>query len=63
MTIVMETHSSRITLQYKRRHNAWRGKKRYSPKIGDGCHDALSFPSIAYNFTKVCRSVIPLHIL
>jgi len=23
MTIVMETHNSRITLQYKRRHNVW----------------------------------------
>jgi hypothetical protein len=26
MTIVMETHNSRITLQYKRRYNVWREK-------------------------------------
>ena len=26
MTIVMETHNSRITLQYKWRHNVWRKK-------------------------------------
>jgi hypothetical protein len=33
MTIVMETHNSRNTLQYKRRHNVWREKKRYSKRV------------------------------
>jgi hypothetical protein len=33
MTIVMETHNSRITLQYKWRHNVWRKKKRYSKRV------------------------------
>ena len=29
MTIVMETHNSRIALQYKRRYNVWREKNGY----------------------------------